>query len=348
LVEAGKNQIGKNSIASLLPLGGCGATNPAKQSNIYNLPAMKTTDLLCKKARQIDLVEYLASLGYCPAKIKAKEYWYHSPFRNERTPSFKVNTQRNLWFDFGEGKGGDIIDFGVRYFNCSIQELLQRLSSDINSHRLSFHPHSIADSTKQSEESKITILIDQPISSVALQNYLQQRSIPLKIAQTFCRQVEYELNGRSYTAIGFPNDKGGYELRNAFFKGSSSPKSPSLIKGDNDNEVLVFEGFFNLLSYLTLRDSCKEDHLKMHGDYLVLNSLSFFEKSRGQMEGYSSIHLFLDRDKSGLQATQKALNWSAKYKDQSTCYHNNKDLNNHLIKKMQLQEKQTHRRGLHL
>ncbi|MBT1687384.1 CHC2 zinc finger domain-containing protein [Dawidia soli] len=74
--------------------------------------------LTCATARQIDLVYYLASLGYTPAKIRNNDYWYLSPFRDEKTPSFKIDRKLNVWYDHGEGTGGNLIDFGTRYLNA--------------------------------------------------------------------------------------------------------------------------------------------------------------------------------------------------------------------------------------
>jgi DNA primase len=78
--------------------------------------------MTCSEARLIDMVEFLTDLGFQPQKIRNQDYWYCSPLREERTASFKVNRTRNIWYDFGEGKGGDIIDFGARYFKCSVAE----------------------------------------------------------------------------------------------------------------------------------------------------------------------------------------------------------------------------------
>jgi hypothetical protein len=111
--------------------------------------------LSCADARQIDLVEYLASLGHQPKKIRNQDYWYCSPFREEKTASFKVNRTRNIWFDFGEGKGGDIIDFGVRHFRCSVSELLEQLSQKSLSPTFSFHPLSVAGEKKEPGGGKI-------------------------------------------------------------------------------------------------------------------------------------------------------------------------------------------------
>jgi len=58
------------------------------------------------EAKQIRIEEYLHSLGYDPVRKQGDSLWYKSPFRNEREPSFKVNTERNLWYVFGAGWGG--------------------------------------------------------------------------------------------------------------------------------------------------------------------------------------------------------------------------------------------------
>ena len=50
--------------------------------------------------KQIPTADYLHSLGYSPVKQQGNGLWYKSPLREEHEPSFKVNTDRNLWYDF--------------------------------------------------------------------------------------------------------------------------------------------------------------------------------------------------------------------------------------------------------
>src|ERR1700676_4860119 len=90
------------------------------------------------KARSIDLVDYLASLGHLPLKIKGPDFWYLSPLRSEKHPSFKVNRNRNIWYDHGTGNGGNLIEFGKIFFGCSMEEFLARIS-DTPSNIFSFH-----------------------------------------------------------------------------------------------------------------------------------------------------------------------------------------------------------------
>src|SRR5438445_10750870 len=99
---------------------------------------MKQSSISCMQARQIDLVAYLAHLSYHPQKIHGVDHWYLSPFREEKTASFKVNKRLNLWFDHAEGRGGDLIDFGTRYHRCTVAELLERLSRYAASPSFSF------------------------------------------------------------------------------------------------------------------------------------------------------------------------------------------------------------------
>jgi len=58
--------------------------------------------------RQLPLETFLQRLGHSPTMQKRNDLWYNAPYREERMPSFKVNTNRNVWFDFGLGRGGDI------------------------------------------------------------------------------------------------------------------------------------------------------------------------------------------------------------------------------------------------
>ena len=53
-----------------------------------------------QEAKQIRIADYLQTLGYTPIKRQGRNLWYKSPLREEAEASFKVNTDRNLWFDY--------------------------------------------------------------------------------------------------------------------------------------------------------------------------------------------------------------------------------------------------------
>ena len=79
-------------------------------------------------AKQIKIADYLHSLGFSPVKQQGINLWYKSPLREETEASFKVNTERNQWYDFALGKGGNIIALAQELY-CSdhVPFLLQRI-----------------------------------------------------------------------------------------------------------------------------------------------------------------------------------------------------------------------------
>jgi len=291
----------------------------------------------CEQANQIDLVDYLYSLGHQPQKIRDDNYWYLSPLRDEKEASFKVNRNKNVWYDHGLGKGGDVIGFTVQYFSCDVSKALQKISS--------FHqPKNLLHSSEKTSISKYQNLIvnsidgtvetslkitttKQPITNFSLSSYLKKRRINQNIANKYCSEVSFELNNKIYKAIGFKNAAGGYELRNVFFKGSSSPKYVSYFNSKNAKSITVFEGFFDFLSYQTIHQN-QEQALT---NFLVLNSLAFFERSLLLMEKHDKIHLYLDRDEAGRKYTQLAQKRSEKFHDESKLYKGYKDLNEWLM-----------------
>lgn len=279
----------------------------------------RKTKASCSEARQMDIVSYLSSLGYEPARVKNSDYWYHSPLRKEKTPSFKVNRKLNRWYDHGIGKGGNLIDFAILYNNCTVGEFLEHLGGNLSFHR----PFSKSSQREHQDDSTpIKIISEGPLVSLALCRYLYQRRVPTEVAKRFCKEVVYELAARQYYAIGFKNNSGGYELRNSIFKGSSAPKDITLFE-NSTQEIAVFEGFFDFLSFMAIT----QNETVMRSSFLVLNSLSFFEKARPSMERHEVINLYLDRDRTGQNCTRYALSLCRKYKDDSNLYQPYKDLN---------------------
>lgn len=263
----------------------------------------------------MDLVQYLDSLGFKPVKIRGVNSWYLSPFRIEHTASFKVNRSLNRWYDFGLGKGGNVVDFGVLYFNCAVRTLLSSFQGRVwNLH--------IADRFPAQLSSPLELTHTEILRTNALVQYLAIRGIPLDLAQKYCKQVSYTVYGKKYFGIGFPNDSGGYEIRNAFFKSCSRPKGVTTIRR-GFTTLSVFEGFMDFLSFLKLF----EGTVAIETDYLILNSLSFFEKQMEHMLSYSKVFLYLDNDKAAKQCAASARKSSNVFISRNRLYLNYKDLN---------------------
>ncbi|TVZ26058.1 Toprim domain-containing protein [Gillisia sp. Hel_I_86] len=281
---------------------------------------MKEKRLTCERARSICIVETLAKLGHFPNRTTEKEAWFLSPLRSETQASFKVSLKLNRWYDFGMGKGGNVIDLVCLISNCSVGEALRYLSHD--KPIFSFQqPSNILDSNFD----KNTILEVRTISQGFLKKYLYARGISLQIAQKYCKEVWYTCKGKKYHALGLQNIESGWELRNPYSKTSTSPKTYTYLKDHSDRLILV-EGMFDLLSLAELFPNELEN-----SDVIILNSLSFLEQVSLLFKKYNRVELYLDNDQSGNNYSEELIQKYKNIIDKSNLFNGYKDLNEKLI-----------------
>lgn len=288
--------------------------------------------------KQISITDYLQQQGYAPARVQGIHYWYYSPLRNERTPSFKVNTERNQWYDFGSGEHGDIIDLVCALHRCTISEAISLLSG---AKQVAHQEFSFGGERKISER-KLEILSAQPLSNPYLLRYLAARAIPLPVACAYCSEVLFQNMNRTYYAIGFVNDALGWEIRNMYFKGCIAPKAVTTIKRGTDR-LQIFEGFMDFLSWQVLNPSSTSDAI-------VLNSLALLPHIQEKTKGYKQVESFLDNDDAGRKSFEVLKQFYPQIIDGSVNYRTYKDLNEWLVAQSQLKEKQprlpTTKRGI--
>ena len=288
-----------------------------------------------QEAKQIRIADYLQSLGYTPVKQQGNSLWYKSPFREETEASFKVNTDRNLWFDYGLGKGGNIIALAEElYASDYVPYLLNKIAERVP------HIRSVSFSFRQqASEPSFQHLEVGELTHPALLRYLQERGININLARLECKELHFIHNGKPYFAIGFPNVAGGYEVRKRIFKGCIAPKDSSdiLQQGEQQEKCLVFEGMMDYLSFLTLRMKNCPTMPNLDGqDYVVLNSVANVSKAMDVLHGYERIHCLLDNDEAGRNAyLELAREFSGRIRDFSDNYNGHKDLNDYLCGKWQ-------------
>jgi len=260
-----------------------------------------------QEAKQIRIADYLQSLGYSPVKQQGENLWYKSPFRQKTDASFKVNTYRNLWFDYGLGKGGNIIALASElYRSNNVPYLLERIARQIP--HLHTANHATFSFGRQSGSGPMYRHLQvAELSSPVLLSYLQERGINTEFAKRECKELHFTHGDRRYFAIGFPNMAGGYEVRNRYFKGCVAPKDISYIRRDGEHPTTcyLFEGFMDYLSFLTIRTRNNPQYSQLTTqDYVILNSVYNLSKAEGILATYSQIGCFLDNDTAGWTACE--------------------------------------------
>lgn len=288
-----------------------------------------------QEAKQIRIADYLQSLGYTPVKQQGNSLWYKSPLREEAEASFKVNTELNRWYDFGIGKGGNIIALAQELYSSDhVPYLLNKIAEQATHVR----PVSFSFRQQPSEPSFQQLKVRE-LTHPALLRYLQERGIDTALAKLECKELHFINNGKPYFAIGFPNVAGGYEVRNQFFKGCIAPRDISHIRqqGEPREKCLVFEGMTDYLSFLTLRmRNCPTMPNLDRQDYVILNSVANVSRAIDVLHEYERIHCLLDNDEAGRKAYHNLeIEFAGRIRDFSHNYHGYKDLNNYLCGKWQ-------------
>lgn len=73
-----------------------------------------------------DIVDVIGS--YASLKKKGANYEACCPFHHEKTPSFKVNREKQMYHCFGCGVGGNVFTFVMEYENLNFPEAVERLA----------------------------------------------------------------------------------------------------------------------------------------------------------------------------------------------------------------------------
>lgn len=288
-------------------------------------------------AKQIRIADYLQSLGYTPIKQQGNSLWYKSPLREETEASFKVNTELNQWYDFGIGKGGNIIALASElYRSDNVPYLLECIAKHTPYQHTAKHTPSSFGRQSVSEPMYRYLKVTE-LSSPALLSYLQERGINTELAKRECRELHYIYEGKPYFAIGFPNMAGGYEVRNRYFKGCVAPKNITHIRqqGEPRSMCYLFEGFMDYLSFLTIRIRNNPQYPRLTTqDYVILNSVSNLANAVGVLANYTRIDCFLDNDTAGQTASEHLkARFGERLFDKSIYYSEYKDLNDYLCGK---------------
>ena len=302
---------------------------------------MKEEDLSLIK--RYSIVEHLERRGIRPVRKTPTYAVYRSPLREEVHPSFKVDTEKNLWIDYAGGRGGSIIDLCMHLEGCTLSEAICRLgqnapgnttqSSSSSKRETSISPNQIENVTASGTRRLICLSDTLPPH---LQEYLKkERCIDLEKATPFLKCISYEVRGRRYEAIGFANSSGGYELRdNNTFKGTIAPKDITPIFEDRAQPVCLFEGFMDFLSFLSMKGEISNQCLVMNSVSNVARSIHYLNK-----KNITSVRAFLDNDDAGRKAVQEFVNAGFKVEDIAVYYRDFKDLNEYHVSRVREQQK---------
>jgi 5S rRNA maturation endonuclease (ribonuclease M5) len=232
-----------------------------------------------------------------------------------------------VWRDLSTGAEGGIIELVMACLNTRDFKLV---CAAFDSSSFSLSKTLDGKKEKELECSKFTSFSVMPLQSRRLYVYLTKRCINTHIARQFLQEAHYSFqpreDGKYLYALAYPNDKGGYELRSEFYKGGTSPKGITTHLDQANAPVVVFEGFMDMLSWVTMTDGVKHN-------LVVMNSVTNREETVEVLRSISgTIYLCLDNDKAGEEATAFIKNALPSAIDYRSHYADHKDVNEFLVK----------------
>jgi hypothetical protein len=260
-----------------------------------------------EQANGIAMTEILQKIGCQPVRQKGEEIWYFSPFREEKTASFKVHTGKNLWYDFGEGKGGDVVKFACDYLvsgkeGSAVSAALKWLQAfDAFTPVAKYYPK------RQYQDSvpAFTVISSGNIQDEILHDYIVNRGITIDLAQKFLKEivVRHEKVG-DLRVLGFANEANGYEFFTKSFKGSTGAKSISFIRGTDAqaSEIHLFEAPVDFLSAMQQypKQLSKSDVIVLNSVKCKIQAVPFIKNCKT----YRKVKSWFDNDKAGDKATE--------------------------------------------
>jgi hypothetical protein len=324
---------------------------PAEKSSNPLHTVLKTAPQVAE-IKQIPITTVLAARGIAHTHNHGAEFYYISPLTSEKTASFTVNTDKNVWYCHATGQGGDVIQFFMAYFGTDFDAALVLLAHFKGSEPVQqLQAASFEPAATEQKEANIRIDSVVGVSHRALISYLEQkrglnwgliRQSNKHLAKL--KQVHYTslTNNKQYFSLGWLNEANGVDLRSENFKSKLGNSTYTFLPGTKgpkyEGHVAVFEGFINYFSALT--------HYKrptLHYDVIVLNSGNNIDKALDLLRGYKTIHSFHDRDAAGrklFSRIQEECQAKADVRDMSHNYTGYNDFNDMLLKKPQDKEKE--------
>lgn len=141
--------------------------------------------------KRVDIVEFIGT--YMTLKKAGRNFKGNCPFHQEKTPSFVVSPERQIWHCFGGcGEGGDVIKFLMKWENIPYLEAIREFAEKLNLPLGDMHlkdtdakkRERLYEANRYAANFYKYMLTESPIGAKA-REYLEERGTRREIAKTF-------------------------------------------------------------------------------------------------------------------------------------------------------------------
>lgn len=217
----------------------------------------KIPERMLQDARNRSVAGYMQQQIGDPGRFYNRQWWFCSPLRQETTASFSVNPEKNVWFDYGLGVGGDLIALVEKLHGFDFKEAVSHLAG-IRLEDINFEPEF---SSPQKKGEPATVV--PPDCGQAVKGRMTVEKFFKAIALPYYPEIgAFPLTYKGGNYIGFPvedpKSRLGIECRGFVINGGVKPvhkrmtlgrKLPWVFRHERDPKVtLVTESITDALA----------------------------------------------------------------------------------------------------
>lgn len=245
---------------------------------------------------KLSISSLLNYLGHSPEKSDKGHEIYSRilPDSSAEHPTFVLNTKLDVWFDRSLSAGGTLKDFAARYwpgvpegtiieklesvYRHAAPQRRQRPSGRVKrARRVTWMPHY--------EFSHCQALGTTPYITHFLKGKGLWEKADSNLMEVCYFSSDQKGARREYTAVGWPNEKGGWEILSPHLRGRIGPRGMTFI--ERSRRALAI--FLDFGDYLENRAPLYRDYASV----LIVNSAALIPSALQRAASFNSIRLFL-------------------------------------------------------
>jgi len=169
---------------------------------------------------EVDILDAISQ--YVDLKKRGQNYFGLSPFRSETKPSFSVAPDKNMWYDFGSGQGGNVVQFLIEYEKISFPEAVRSLAE-----KYSIEIIELGDKEQNNLYDQLYEIHE--LACIYFENNVKAQSGSK--AKTYLTDRDFDTNIINKFRVGFAPDSWDSLLKE--------------VKGKFDNDILKKSGLFS-------------------------------------------------------------------------------------------------------
>lgn len=275
----------------------------------------------------------LSQSNYLPVFKTTHGGVFKAAYRGDTTASLSVDYNRNVFYDFGTGQGGDTANLYRLIHNCTLAEALSALkpSDAFSSTKEYNHSPCEVKVAEKARKCPITVLSARAIRPTdATGRYLLDKR-GLSYWEGIYHVTYTNGNDKQFFGIGWQSVDGGWHIRSLTSgKFCTSQSVTRVTKGQPDYGLIITESMLDYLSLCQLYPAYK------FYNAIILNSVTNARKIVDIAKEYEAVYLLLDNDNAGDKATSELLTALPNATDNRDWFAPHNDINDYLLNKQKI------------